>query len=69
MQLIPVVNKDDFKYFKPWLTNNNDQPKWVEKLESDTLKNVLTKDSEEGQDALKKHQAHWRAQKNRVKEA
>ena len=66
MQLIPVVNKADFKYFKPWLPDYDKEPEWADQLGTDTLKNVLTKDSNEGQNALKVHQDHWKAQKKRL---
>lgn len=39
-QLIPPVNKADFKYFKPWLPDNN-LPKWADDLQDQPLDVIM----------------------------
>ena len=45
--------REDYKHWKPWNKDKN-LPKWAETLtENADLKTVLTKDSKEGEKALK----------------
>jgi hypothetical protein len=39
-QPLPPLNKDEFKFFKPWTLEQN-VPKWVEELQSAPLSVVL----------------------------
>ena len=56
-----MLNKADFKIWKPWLENEN-IPKWAEDLKASDLKTVLTKDSKAGQKGIDENVLDWQKQ-------
>ena len=53
-QLIPVIDKSEFKYFKPWLQEpNKPLPQWAEELQNDkSIKDILTVMSNEDKQGI-----------------
>lgn len=61
---LPKLDREQFKHWKPWLPEEQNLPKWAEKLnDRSDLKTLLTKDSKEGEEALEQQVMWWKRQK------
>eukprot|EP00347_Sterkiella_histriomuscorum_P000251 403376599 len=63
-QLIPIIDKSEFKYFKPWIQEpSKPLPKWAEDMQDKPLRTILEKDLKmlKTQDELLKKQIEFNA--------
>ena len=61
---VPLINKKDWHFFKPWVEEPQPLPPWAQTLKEADLKTVITKDSKKGQEGIKDQVKYWEHTKN-----